>query len=175
MKKLQPLVWLSLLVASQLTNAQNIIPALDQDPVFAKVVTRRILYPPKPATRAVYGRFYAGFSINEQGHIKDIAVLCPKMSAQVSKQYGFDAAILKGLKQMPPLQPNLAGCYILPVAFCFTNYKEGPLPIIPTNVLPTSLTTGERIALREVRIYASSPSSGWLLKNFPDSRQIGQQ
>ena len=175
MRKLPVLVWLSLFASSRLTNAQIITPALDQDPVFTQVVAHRIQYPAKPATQAIYGRYYAGFRIDEQGHVQDVAILYPKMSTHISKQYGFDYAILKGLKQMPPLQPSLAGRYILPVAFCFTNYTEGPSPIVPTNVLPASLVTGDRIGLREVRVYASSPSSGWLLRGFPASRQIGQQ
>lgn len=174
MKKLTCLVVLSLMLVSQLTSAQIIAPALDQDPAFTQVVAHRIYYPAKPATRAIYGRFYAEFRIDEKGHVQDIALLYPKMSTRVSKQYGFESEIIKGLKQVPPLKPTLAGSYILPVAFCFTNYLEGPNPIVPNNVLPVSLVTGERITLQEVKVYASSPSSGWLLKGFPASRQIDQ-
>ena len=147
---------------------------LDNDPVFAKVVSNQIYYPSKPASRAVYGRYYVGFTIDNVGHIQQVSVLYPKMSASVSKQYGFEGSILAGFRRMPPLNPRLAGSYVLPVAFCFTHFGEGPNPIVPTNQLPQEYSVGNRILLSEVKVFAESPSSTRALNGFPPSRQIGQ-
>ena len=164
----------SLLLLSRLANAQFVSANLDQDPVFKQVVSHRIHYPVKPAARAIYGRFYAGFTIDNKGHIRDITLLYPEMSTRISKRYGFDYEIQAGLKHIPPLNPNLAGNYILPVAFCFTHYGEGANPIVPTNVLPQGYELGDRILLSEVKVFARSPSSQLGLNGFPSSRQIGQ-
>ena len=174
MTKPMILVGLGLLLLNQLANAQSTTTALDQDPVFRQVVTHRIQYPIKPATRAIYGRFYAGFSIDQQGHIRDIAVLYPKMSATMSKRYGFDYEIRAGLNHMPPLNPRLVGSYVLPIAFCFTHYGEGPNPLVPTNVMPKGYDVGERVMLSEVKIFARSPSDPLRLNGFPASKQLGQ-
>ena len=174
MKKIPSLILLSLLLLSRVSYAQIASTALDQDPVFSQVVAHRIQYPVKPAARAIYGRFYAGFDIDETGHIRNISVLYPKMSTQMSKLYGFDYEIQKGLKHMPPLKPDLAGSYIVPIAFCFTHYGEGSIPHIPTNVLPQGYSVGDRVLLSEVKIFASSPSSLRGINGFPASKQIGQ-
>ncbi len=174
MNRLQIVAFVGLTLAGRLTNAQIASTQLDQDPVFTQVVSHRIHYPVKPASRAIYGRFYAGFDIDETGHIRNISVLYPKMSTQMRKLYGFDYEIQTGLKRMPPLKPSLAGSYVLPIAFCFTHYGESPNPIIPTNVLPQSYQVGDRILLSEVKIFASSPSSLRGVNGFPASKQIGQ-
>lgn len=153
--------------------AQIASTALDRDPVFTQVVTHRIHYPVKPASRAIYGRFYAGFDIDSAGHIRNISVLYPKMSTRMNKLYGFDYEIRTGLKHVPPLKPSLAGSYILPIAFCFTHYREGASPIVPTNVLPEGYQMSERILLSEIKVFASSPSSTLQLNGFPASKQIG--
>ena len=172
MDSLTKAILLSLLLLSQLVNAQNAPAALEQDPVFNQTITQWIRYPAEPASRAVYGRFYAGFSIDETGHIRDISVLYPKMSTQMGKNYRFDYEIEVGLKRMPPLSPALAGKYILPVAFCFTHYREGPNPIVPTNVLPRSFDSKERILLSEVKVFAFSPGTLQGLNAMPASRQV---
>jgi len=174
MTKLTVSILLGLISLSLLTNAQISSTALNQDPVFQQVVTQRIHYPVKPATRAIYGRFYAGFTIDQQGHIRAISVLYPKMSTKMNKLYGFAYEIQVGLKHMPPLNPSLAGHYVLPIAFCFTHYGEGPNPLVPTNVLPTGYEVGDRILLREVKIFARSPSDPLQLNGFPASKQLGQ-
>ncbi|MVM29944.1 hypothetical protein GO755_07865 [Spirosoma sp. HMF4905] len=174
MNKLTQLSFLSLLLVSRLTIAQFASTALDQDPVFTQVASHRIHYPVNPASRAIYGRFYAGFDIDPQGHIRNISVLYPKMSTQMRKLYGFDYEIQTGLKHMPALKPSLAGSYVLPIAFCFTHYGEGANPIVPTNVLPHGYQIGDRILLSEVKVFASSPSNSAALNRFPPSRQIGQ-
>lgn len=170
------LIFIALLLAAEVSFSQLTRPALDlsKDPVFVNVVTRRIHYPTQPARKAIYGRYYAGFTIDQDGHIRDISVLYPKMSRQTSKLYGFEGEILAGLKHMPPLNPGLAGHYLLPVAFCFTHYSEGATPIVPTNVLPLGYEVGDRTLLNETKIFASSPSSTRDLNGFPPSRQIGQ-
>lgn len=165
---------LGLVLGCRLALAQIASTALNQDPVFTQVVTQRIHYPVKPAARAIYGRFYAGFDIDSAGHIRNISVLYPKMSRQMSKLYGFDYEIQRGLKHIPPLKPSLAGSYLLPIAFCFTHYRESPSPIVPTNVLPKGYQLGDRVLLGEIKVFASSPSSTLQLNGFPASKQIGQ-
>ncbi len=165
---------LALFILSRMAVAQRVPVPLDNDPVFANVTAHRIHYPVKPASRAIYGRFYAGFTVDERGHIQDISVLYPKLGPQLSKRYGFDYEILTGLKHMPPLNPRLAGTYALPIAFCFTHYGEGALPIVPTNTLPASYNLGDRTLLSEVKIFATSPSSLRGLNGFPASKQIDQ-
>jgi hypothetical protein len=174
MNKLTKVALLGLLVHSRLTFAQIASTNLDQDPIFNKVVSHHIHYPVKPAARAIYGRFYAGFRIDQLGHIQDISVIYPKMSTRMKKLYGFDHEILAGLRHMPPLKPSLIGSYILPIAFCFTHYGEGPNPIVPTNGLPPAYEVGDRVLLTEVKIFASSPSSSRGVTGFPASRQIDQ-
>jgi len=170
------LIFVAFLLTINASFSQVNRPVLDlnKDPVFIDVVTHRIHYPVQPARRAIYGRYYAGFTIDQAGHIRDIAVLYPKMSRQTSKLYGFEGEIVAGLKHMPPLNPNLVGNYLLPIAFCFTHYSEGPAPIVPTNVLPFGYEVGDRVLLNEAKIFASSPSSSRSLNGFPPSRQIGQ-
>lgn len=174
MKNTLKLAILVLMLGSQVAVAQIASTALNQDPVFSQIVTHRIQYPVKPALRAIYGRFYAGFDIDSAGHIHNIAVLYPKMSRQLSKLYGFEYEIQTGLKHIPALKPSLTGSYLLPIAFCFTHYGEGPSPIVPTNVLPKGYQLGDRVLLSEVRVFASSPSSTLQLNGFPESKQIGQ-
>ncbi|WP_332368577.1 hypothetical protein [Spirosoma telluris] len=96
-------VLLSLLLVSRLTTAQIASTAIDQDTVFRQVATHHIHYPVRPASRAIYGRFYAGFEIDSTGHIRNVSIIYPKMSIQMSKLYGFDYEIQRGLKHMPPL------------------------------------------------------------------------
>lgn len=122
MKNTLKLAILGLVLGSQAALAQIASTALNQDPVFLQVVTHRIQYPVKPALRALYGRFYAGFDVDSAGHVRNISVLYPKMSSQMIKLYGFEYEIRSGLKHIPPLKPSLAGSYILPIAFCFTHY-----------------------------------------------------
>lgn len=165
---------LSLGLLSRPVAAQIASVALDQDPVFNQVASHRIQYPVKPASMAVYGRFYAGFNIDEKGHIQDLSILYPKLSTRLKKAYGFEYEILKGLKHMPPLKPSLAGSYVLPVAFCYTHYGEGANPIVPTNVVPQTFSVGDRFLLSEVKIFARSPSDSRWLAAVPHSRQIGQ-
>ncbi|AKD54895.1 hypothetical protein [Spirosoma radiotolerans] len=174
MKNTLNLSILVLVLFSRIAIAQIASAALDQDPVFTQVVTHRIHYPVKPASHAIYGRFYAGFDIDSAGHIRNISVLYPKMSTRMNKLYGFEYEIHSGLKHMPPLKPNLAGSYILPIAFCYTHYREGASPIVPTNVLPKGYQMSDRVLLSEVKVFASSPSSTLQLNGFPASKQIGQ-
>jgi len=165
---------LLLVLLSRLASAQIASTALDQDPVFTQVVSHRIHYPVKPASRAIYGRFYAGFDIDSAGHIQNISVLYPKMSIQMIKLYGFEYEIQTGLKHIPPLKPSLSGSYILPIAFCFTHYGEGSSPIVPTNLLPKGYQISDRVLLSEIKVFAFSPSSLRELNGFPASKQIGQ-
>jgi hypothetical protein len=145
---------------------------LNTDPVFSYMVTHRVQYPPQMASRAIYGRVYAGFTLDSAGRIRDIALRYPRMSRQMTQLYGIEYTIRAGLRRMPPLNPRYAGRYVLPIAFCYTHYAEGPAPIVPTNQLPTGFDPGPGTLLREVSIFAVSPSTLRSLNQLPPSRQI---
>jgi hypothetical protein len=145
---------------------------LDKDPVFIAIASRRINYPPILANNAIYGRVYAGFEIDERGRIQHITLLYPVLSQLDNRSYGFEYEIKNGLKHMPPLNPKYVGSYMLPIAFCFTHHREGPNPIIPTNILPHGYYVGNRKVLSEIKIFSQSPTASLKLNVFPPSRPL---
>lgn len=142
---------------------------LATDPVFTIIAARRIQYPPVMAKRAIYGRVWAGFQIDEEGHIQDVSLLYPLMVPKVSKAYGLSYEIEAGLKHMLPLNPRYAGNYLLPVAFCFTHHNESPNPLIPTNQLPTNFDAGDRTLLFTHQLIPE-----WIDTTHPTAWQPGQ-
>lgn len=142
-------------------------PALSTDPVFSKVLTRRIGYPPDGRRQSRYGRFYVGFDVDEQGQVQNVAVLSP-----IHEPYGFEQAVLAGLKKMPHLSTKYAGHYALPVAFVYTNYNESPNSHLPTNTLSADVL-GNRVVLNELTVADQSYSDTRRLLFVPPSHQIG--
>ncbi len=142
-------------------------PALSQDPVFANVLARRIMYPPAGRTYSVYGRFYASFDVDEQGRVQNIQILSP-----INDRYGFEQAVRAGLRKLPHLSVKYAGQYALPVAFVYTNYNESPNPHRPTNTVSAS-ALGGRTVLKEITVAAESYSDTRRLVQVPPSRQVG--
>lgn len=118
--------------------------ALNNDPVFHKVLSRRVSYPIEAIRSATSGRIYAGFEIDAMGHIQHINILSADQSG-----VGFENEIRTALKRMPPLNPRYAGRYVLPVAFVFTNAGENWEAKMPAKELaPLSITN--RLLLSEV-------------------------
>ncbi len=129
MKTLLLVVFLGL--ASQLTTAQTIRPALDEDPVFHQVLARRIEYP-RYSMRyfPLYGRIYVGFHISEKGNLTDVTILSPG-----NTRSGFENEVRQALSHMPPLNPRYEGDYALPVAFCYINSQQNQRLYKPINKL----------------------------------------
>jgi hypothetical protein len=104
---------------------------LDKDPVFRKILSRRLSYPFLNAQQGYTKLVYAQFEIDEQGHTQHVIIFNPALG----KGYyyvDFDKAVEKALNKLPPLHPRYAGKYMLPVVFALNDYETGKL-IIPDN------------------------------------------
>ena len=104
---------------------------LDKDPVFRKVLSRRLSYPLLNAQKGYTKLVYAQFEIDEKGHTNNVTIFNPALG----KGYyyvDFDKAVEKVLNRLPPLQPRYMGKYMLPVSFALNNYETGKL-VIPDN------------------------------------------
>lgn len=115
--KIGPL--LLLLCAHTLAYSQADSLTVRHDPVFAKVLQKRIHYPQKAESTAMQAKIYAGFTINGEGHIQDIVILNPQKTG-----LGFEEEVMNGLKRLPPLNHKYAGSYALPIAFMFENEEN---------------------------------------------------
>lgn len=120
----KPVCFLLLLLATQFSKAQQ-LSGLDQDPVFAYVLARRISFPPEAVRAKVYTKspIYTHFRIDSLGHIQDIVTLNP-----IGIKFGFEQQITRALGHLPPLKPTYKGDYIIPVLFVFIygNGKADP-------------------------------------------------
>ncbi len=119
-------------------------PALSNDPVFNRVLMRRVIYPARAIRSATYGRIYAGFDIDASGHLQNVSILGPQNTGA-----GFEYEISEALKRMPPLNPRYRGRYALPVSFVLTNWGESSEPRTPTGLLSARYLT-DRVLLDEV-------------------------
>lgn len=129
--------------------AQVVHPALNDDPVFYKVLYNRIDYPISAINAHLYGRVYAGFRIDEKGKIQDITMLSPgNTTGPGSMKSGFEYEVYQALKHMPLLNPRYAGSYALPVAFCYGNRVENRTVRKPVNQLDIA-HLDNRLLLRE--------------------------
>jgi TonB family protein len=124
--------------------------SLNEDPVFKTVLSRQIRYPVLAERTGVYGRIYACFKLDERGHVQNIEVLNSR------SKYGFEQAVKKGLKLLPPLNPRYAGQYVVPIDFAYINYNDSSEPLLPSpQPLPTLYQQG-RVVLKEIRIIGNS-------------------
>lgn len=137
---------LSLLLLVRLATAQVINTKLDEDPVFTAVLSRRIIYPVHAEQVGMYAKVYAGFHIDQKGHIQDVSILNP-----VKIGYGFEEEVMKKLRLLPPLNPKYEGSYALPVTFAFVDYTNGTNAISPSGKLSSQYVAG-RVLLNEVKI-----------------------
>jgi hypothetical protein len=128
---------------------------LDKDPVFRKVLSRRLSYPFSNAEVGNTKLVYAQFSIDEKGHTQNIKILNP-----ASGRYyfiNFDRAVEKALKKLPPLQPRYEGKYVLPVIFAINDMQTGKR-VIPDNTTFNGKLS-ENILLKSVTIVGYSRRS----------------
>jgi hypothetical protein len=121
------MLYLLLVTNSYLLNGIS----LDKDPVYRKVIKRRLTYPPLRYEDKVALMVYARFSIDERGHVHNVKII--KHPTQELYHKLYDAVVESTLKRLPPLNPNYVGHYILPVAFCVRNHDNGEL-LIPKDV-----------------------------------------
>lgn len=129
--------------------AQVVHPALNDDPVFYKVLYNRIDYPINAINAHLFGRVYAGFRIDEKGKIQDITILSPgNTKGPGTMKTGFEYVVCQALKHMPLLNPRYAGSYALPIAFCYSNRTENQAVRKPVNQLDAE-HLGNRLLLRE--------------------------
>lgn len=131
-------------LASTGSIAQLVRPALDSDPVFHRVLFKRIEYPRNAILYShVYGRVYAGFHIDEKGKLTNLTILSPG-----NTKSGFEYEVVQALKHMPSLDPRYQGDYALPVAFRFINRDQSSRLYSPVNKLEEKYLTN-RLLLNE--------------------------
>ena len=145
-------------LANPLAVAQLIHPALDDDPVFHKVLYNRIDYPRNAMLYShMYGRVYAGFHIDEKGKLTNITILSPG-----NTRSGFEYEVRQALKHMPSLNPRYAADYALPVSFCFVNREQSSALYSPVNRLDEKYL-GDRLLLKEWKctiVFSSKMGAG---------------
>jgi hypothetical protein len=130
MKLLLAFLFITISLRSFSQPAQPDSNLLDKDPVFRKILSRRLSYPPINAqsghTKLVYGQF----EIDENGHVRNVKIVNPA----VGRGYfvNFDVVVEKTLKRLPPLNPRYLGKYMLPVIFALNDLQTGEL-VTPTN------------------------------------------
>lgn len=107
---------------------------------FTQVLHQKITYPSYAQSQGIYGRVYAGFDIDNQGNIKNVTILSPENAG-----FRFDILVRNTLEKMPPVNPDLRGTYVLPVAFILTNTKESSEPHIPVNQLSDDRLSGKTV------------------------------
>ncbi|GAB4041024.1 energy transducer TonB [Spirosoma gilvum] len=110
------------------------------NPTFIQVLHQKITYPAFAQNQGIYGRVYAGFDINNQGQITNVIILSPDNAG-----FRFDLVVKNALANMPPVNFELQGSYILPVAFILTNTKESSEPHIPVNQLADDRLAGKTV------------------------------
>ena len=100
---------------AQIENVQAEGQLLRKDPVFESVLVQNIAFPSKAFYKGAYGNIYAGFRIDQKGHIQDIVIL-----NIINSKAGFENEVKRGLKKMPSLNPSYEGQYVLPIIFGFS-------------------------------------------------------
>jgi len=133
---------------------------LSTNPLFSRVLHGKILYPEYARSQGIYGRVYAGFEIDQQGNVKNIAILSPDNGG-----FRFDIVVKSALEKLPKLDPTLQGKYALPVAFTYTNTKQTTGPHVPVNYLSPDRLEG-RTVLEEFVV------SSTVSKSTIDSQEV---
>lgn len=123
----------------------DISSKLRYDPVFVRVVSDQIAYPKEAIHAGIYAKIYAGFRIDEKGHIQDIYIINPNKLG-----IGFEQEIIKKLKRLPSLNPKYEESYALPINFCLKG-PDNNSNQCATGVLPSYYYSG-RILLDEITV-----------------------
>ncbi|QMW00838.1 hypothetical protein [Spirosoma foliorum] len=138
---------------------------LNQDPVFKKVLSRRISYPPFEVTIRRTKLVYAQFDIDTMGHIQDVIILNPSFDSRIGGRVDdFDVNVKKAIRKLPPLNPRYLGRYTLPVMFIIDDGQTGEI-LKPTNTI-IGFSFGnlllETIYIKGYYIYVNNPNKGVL-------------
>ncbi|QJD79161.1 energy transducer TonB [Spirosoma rhododendri] len=120
--------------------------SLSANPVFNQTLHNHVAYPDAAWTQGIYARVYAGFEIDQRGNVQNVTILSPDNVGT-----GFVETVRNGLKKLPTLDPALAGSYVLPVAFTYTNKNENGTTHAPINRLPNDRLAG-RLMLEEFSV-----------------------
>ena len=107
------LTWYS--VKAQIEESQALGSLLSKDPAFKSLLAQNITYPVRAYYKGIYGNVYAGFRVDQKGHIQDIVILNPEKSKS-----GFENEVKRGLKKLPSFNPKYEGLYVLPIVFGFS-------------------------------------------------------
>ena len=129
-----------------MTTVQAQGPSLSNDPAFSFILLHRINYPIDAERLGIYAKIYAGFQIDQKGHIQGISIL-----NQGKIGYGFEDEVVKKLKLLPPLNPKYEGYYALPVTFAFIDHSNDGKVISPSGSISKMYLTN-RILLDEIKI-----------------------
>lgn len=137
-----------LLLSAYAATAQG-VAKLDNDPVFSTVLSRRITYPANAQQAGIYATIYAGFRVDQHGHLQNISILNPVIIG-----YGFEEEVIKKLKLIPPLQSKYENDYVLPVTFALVDYTNRGAIMSPPDKLSDVYFKG-RILLKEINVIGS--------------------
>jgi len=102
---------------------------LDNDPVFKKVIRRRLTYPSVRNEYKVAIMVHARFSVDERGHVRNVQII--RQPTEEAHHKFYDAVVQSTLNRLPPLNPNYVGHYILPVVFSLRDHQNGELLVPP--------------------------------------------
>ena len=102
---------------------------LDKDPVYKKVMRRRLTYPSVRDEYKVALMVYARFSVDERGHVRNVQIIRQPTEEAYHKFY--DAVVKSTLNRLPPLSPSYVGHYILPVVFSLRDHQHGQVIVPP--------------------------------------------
>lgn len=134
--------------------AQNRLAQLSWDKRLLLLLQHKIVYPGWVGKQGIYGRVYAGFTVDSSGRIGKVVLLSPDNIG-----FGLDAEVTKALSELPTLASSSKGDYIIPIAFTFTNNKDRSGPHVPVNRLPEE-RLANRTLLEEVVIpYTANSTS----------------
>ncbi|GAB3807542.1 hypothetical protein GCM10028819_44610 [Spirosoma humi] len=119
-------------------------PSLSRDAAFRAFLHNELKYPNRAWNQGVYGRVYAGFDVNQDGHLTNVSLLSPDNIG-----FDFDKTVKQVLLNLASVKPAFAGSYILPVAFTYTNTKDEEPAHVPINTLAPERFDG-RTVLQEI-------------------------
>ncbi len=128
---------------------------ISHDPVFAKVLKRRLAYPHRAGVQGIYERVYVGFNVNEKGHVGNVSLLSPP-----GINHHFDHTVTTALRRMPPLNPRYAGRYAMPVVFALIDRHNGSDTLMPPVYAMPPGSLENRTLLRSVYVIGESWAFG---------------
>lgn len=112
---------------------------LSSDPAYLQPLVRTTRFPMEAQRNGIYAKIYAGFRIDELGHVRDVVILNPEKVG-----YGLEEEVKRTLNRLPPLHTRYVGDYVVPFIFGY-GAPGDPNPIMPKGTLPTELMENRRL------------------------------